>query len=168
MTVLIILVAVLILLFASALLFGAPYVPTLTRQTVNAVDLLNLKPGQTLLELGSGDGRVLKAAAKRGIKVKGYEVNPLLVIFSMFRCLKERQLVTVRWGNFWRASFKDADAIYVFLLKPYMAKLDKKITQEITKPVKVVSFAFAFPERTPVKEKDGLMLYEFKPIKPNP
>jgi hypothetical protein len=163
MVVLLILVGIVVLLFASALLFGAPFLPTLQRQTKDSINLLNLKPGQTFLELGSGDGRVLKAAAQRGATVRGYEINPLLVIISMFRCLAERSLVTVRWGNFWHTSLSDADAIYVFLLKPYMAKLDKKITQEITKPIKVVSFTFAFPDRTPIKEQNGLMLYEFKP-----
>jgi hypothetical protein len=44
-----------------------------------------------------------------------------------------------------------------------MAKLDKKITQEITKKVKLVSFAFAIPDKKPIKEQGGMMLYEYKP-----
>jgi hypothetical protein len=146
------------------LFFGAPYLPTKSLQTTLAIDLLNLKPGQILVELGSGDGRVLKAAAKHRIKAKGYEINLLLVIISMFVCLKERRYVEVQWSNFWRANITEADAIYVFLLDRYMSKLDKKITQEITKPIKVVSFAFAFPDRKPIKKSNGLMLYEFKPV----
>lgn len=163
MEIILIILGVIVLLFGSVLFFGAPYLPTKSLQTSIAVDLLDLKPGQILVELGSGDGRVLKAAAKHGIKAKGYEINPLLVIVSMFICLKQRHLVQVQWSNFWRANIAEADAIYVFLLNRYMSKLDKKITQEITKPVKVVSFAFAFPNRKPIKKSNGLMLYEFKP-----
>jgi len=44
--------------------------------------MLNLKSGQTLIELGSGDGRVLKEAAAKGVRAIGYEINPVLVIYS--------------------------------------------------------------------------------------
>ncbi|HUD10289.1 MAG TPA: hypothetical protein VMR28_01305 [Candidatus Saccharimonadales bacterium] len=160
---LILILALFVVMFAGVLLVGAPFLPTLRRQTEEAIGLLDLKPGQSLLDLGSGDGRVLKLAAQHGIQARGYEINPLLVLVSMFHCLKERQHVTVRWSNFWTTPIGEADAIYVFLLKRYMTKLDNKITHEITKPTKVISFAFAFPDRTPIKTKNGLMLYEFKP-----
>ena len=154
---------VLIFVFGMAIFFGAPFLPTLRAQTSVALDLLNLKAGQTLLELGSGDGRILREAAKRGIKVTGYEINPLLVLYSKIRCRKFGQLVTIVWGNYWKQTLPPADGIYVFLLDRYMSKLDTKIIKEMTQPVKVVSLAFAFPNRTPIKTQKGLMLYEIKP-----
>ncbi|HEU4984185.1 MAG TPA: class I SAM-dependent methyltransferase, partial [Nitrososphaera sp.] len=60
--------------------FGPPYLPTLRRNIDAALDLLDLKPGQTMLDLGSGDGRVLVAAAKRGINVVGIELSPVLAV----------------------------------------------------------------------------------------
>jgi 16S rRNA A1518/A1519 N6-dimethyltransferase RsmA/KsgA/DIM1 with predicted DNA glycosylase/AP lyase activity len=157
---------VLIFVFSSVIFFGAPFLPTLKAQTDEALDLLNLKPGQTLLELGSGDGRILRAAAERGIKTIGYELNPLLYIYSMARSLRHRKLITVHWGNYWAKPLPQADGMYVFLLNRYMSKLDTKIMNETTKPLKVVSFAFAFPGRTPFKQSKGLMLYSFSPHKP--
>jgi hypothetical protein len=78
--------------------------------------------------------------------------------------LPYRKLVSVRWGNYWTKKWPDADGIYVFLLNPYMEKLDKKITQEIKHKVNVVSFAFAIPGKKPAKELKGLMLYKYQPI----
>lgn len=59
------------LLLGFVVFFGPPYVPTRKRNMQAALDLLELKPGQTMLELGSGDGRVLIAAAKQGVNVVG-------------------------------------------------------------------------------------------------
>ncbi len=204
----------LVLVFSFVIAFGAPFLPTLSARTTDALDLLDLKPGQTLLELGSGDGRILRAAAERGIKSIGYELNPLLVLWSKLISWRNRSLITIKWGNYWRQKWPATDGIYVFLLEPYMKKLDKKITREIAttpKPafeqssklrfgflrrallwlpllshrrratlssaaqprlarhqnvatpelVKVVSFAFKIPGKRPVKENNGMFLYEY-------
>lgn len=151
-----------VLLFGLVVLFGAPYLPTLNRQTIAALDLLDLKPGQTLLELGSGDGRVLIAAAKRGVNSIGYELNPLLVIYSRIRTWRQRGLITVHWGNYWRKDWPPTDGIFVFLLDKYMKKLDTNIIQRYpNRRVKLVSFAFKIPGKKPTKEIDGVYLYVY-------
>jgi hypothetical protein len=164
MTALFIIAVLLVLTFSFVVLFGAPFLPTLKGKTSEALDLLDLQPGQIILELGSGDGRILRAAAERGIISIGYELNPLLVLWSRLKHWKYRALITVHWGNYWRHKLPLTDGIYVFLLNPYMEKLNKKIEQEITKPVKLVSFAFAVPNKKPVKEHNGLMLYKYTPV----
>jgi hypothetical protein len=152
-----------VLLFGYVVLFGAPYVPTLKKQQEKALDLLDLKTGQVLLELGSGDGRVLVAAAKRGIKSVGYELNPLLFLVSLLVTWRYRKVVSVQFGNYWAKTWPPADGIYVFLLEKYMEKLDKKITHTYRgKNVKVVSFAFKIPQRKAVKTDGGLYLYEYR------
>lgn len=150
---------VLVLLFGFVIAFGAPYLPTLRPQITTALDMLDLKEGQTLIELGSGDGRVMVAAAERGLRVIGYELNPLLVLYSWLITRKYRGRVQVKWGNFWSHTLPQADGVFVFLLQKYMKRLDTKITQEIGKPVKLVSFGFYIPDRKPVQEQDGLYLY---------
>lgn len=150
-----------ILVFSFVIAFGAPFLPTLRARTDEAIDLLGLKTGQTLLELGSGDGRILRAAAAQGIKGIGYELNPLLVWYSRLACFKYRKLVTIKCRNYWQVRLPECNGIYVFLLNPYMAKLNKKIMKESKSPIRLVSFAFKIPGRTPVKEKNGLMLYEY-------
>lgn len=154
----------LILIFGFVVFFGAPYLPTLSKPKQAALELLELEPEQTLLELGSGDGTVLLAAAEKGLKVIGYELNPLLVIVSMFRTRKHRKNVRIIWGNYWWHVWPRTDGIYVFLLDRYMEKLDKKIIQNYpTQKVKLASLAFKIPNKKPLKEKDGVYLYEYEP-----
>lgn len=149
--------------FGFVLLTGAPYLPTLRPQIKAALELSGLKQGQTLLELGSGDGRVLFAAAEQGVHAIGYELNPLLVIYSKIVARKYKGLVEVHWGNFWRLKWPAADVIFVFLLDKYMEKLDKKIIQEYGgRTIKLVSFAFAVPGRQAVRQRDGVFVYEYK------
>jgi SAM-dependent methyltransferase len=149
----------LVLLFCVVVAFGAPYLPTLSRQAEDALDLLDLNSGQTMLELGCGDGRVLLAAAKRGVHSVGYEINPVLVVVARLMTWRYRGIVSVRWGNYWNANWPRADGIYVFLLDRYMRKLDTKVTQWQQGSVRVVSYAFAVPGRKPSKQTNGLFLY---------
>ena len=151
-----------VLLFAGVVAVGAPFLPTLSARVTDALTLLDLQKGQTLLELGSGDGRLLKAAAKQGVYAVGYELNPLLVLYSRLVTWNYRKYITIHWGNYWQATWPPSDAMYVFLLQPYMSKLHKKIAQYDKKqPYKVVSFAFEIPEKKPVKTVNGMHLYRY-------
>lgn len=152
---------VLILLFGFVVLFGAPYLPTKQAQTQAALDLLNLKPGQTLYELGCGDGRVLKQAAQRGLNVVGYELNPVLVICAWLYTWRYRKQVRIVWGNFWQADLSKADGVFVFLIDRFMVKLDHKLKIQSKKPVKLASFAFKIPGKKPIKSRDGIFLYQY-------
>lgn len=148
--------------FLFVIFYGAPFLPTRSARVREAVDMLGLKPGQTLLELGSGDGRILRAAARRGIASIGYELNPILVWYSRLLALRYRGLIEVRLGNYWNGPLPQCDAIYVFLLNPYMRRMDAKISQDLRRPLRVVSFAFPFPDRKPAKEANGLFVYDWK------
>ncbi len=151
-----------VLLFGFTVLFGAPFLPTLKSRQADALDLLDLKPGELLLELGSGDGRLLAEAAKRGIRSIGYELNPLLVAYSRIKLWRYRKITSVKCVNYWTQKLPKAQGIYVFLLNPYMQKLDLKLTNEVAKPVKIVSFAFKIPNKKPLKEIKGMRLYLYK------
>jgi 16S rRNA A1518/A1519 N6-dimethyltransferase RsmA/KsgA/DIM1 with predicted DNA glycosylase/AP lyase activity len=150
-----------LLCFGFVLLFGAPYLPTLAPQVRAALELANVKPGETLLELGCGDGKILLAAAHVGVKSVGYELNPILALIARIRTLKYRKTVTIIWGDFWQKPWPEAEAIFVFLLPKYMKKLDTKIMQSKHKPVKLVSFAFEVPGKTASEQKDGVFLYDY-------
>ena len=150
------------LCFGFVLIFGPPYLPTMRRQVAAAIKLADLKPDQTLLELGSGDGRVLVAAARAGLNAVGYELNPLLFMFSWLRTRRYRKQVRVVLGNFWQLHWPKCDAIYVFLLPRLMTKLERKIKTEQLSSVPVVSFAFKFNNLVPVKDEAGVFLYQLK------
>lgn len=155
-------IMVMILVFAVVLLVGAPFLPTMKKQTPVAFELLDLKPGDTFLELGCGDGRVLKYAAKKGIRGIGYEINPFLYIYARLRTWRQRGLVSIYFRNYWKVTLPECQGIYVFLLDNYMTKLDTKIRQEAKRPVRLVSYAFKIPFRKPDKQKHGMYLYEYR------
>lgn len=160
--ILLLLAVVLIVCFGGVLLFGAPYLPTLKPQIKTAIDLADLKAGDTLLELGCGDARVLIAAAKQGINVVGYELNPVLALLAWLRTRPYSKNVNVVWGDFWQKPWPEAQAIFTFLLPKYMEKLNKKVIQYEYKPVKLVSFAFEIPDREADNQQGGVFLYKYK------
>lgn len=164
MTILIWAVIVVGLLGVVGILVGAPYLPTKKKQVQTALDLLDLKKGQTVLDLGSGDGVFMKAAAKRGLVVIGYEVSPIWWLVSIIRTWPVRHRVTVYLKNYWKEPLpEDTAGVYVFLLRKYMPALNSKLKAETQQPIRLASFAFKIPGKKPVAEQDGIALYEYKP-----
>jgi len=169
---------ILVFCFSFVVFIGPPYLPTLTPQVKAALDLLDLKPGQTVLELGCGDGKVLVAAAQRGWKVVGIEINPILVLVCRVRTWRYRKLVTVKMGNYWNTKLwgkaSESDAMFGFVLPKYMAKLDKLIgewrsglSQESVphtsdKLFKLASFAFKIPGKKIDRQDQGVFLYVYR------
>lgn len=154
-------ISILGVVFLGIVLIGAPFVPTKNKQVTVALDMLNLKPGQLLLELGGGDGRVALAAAKRGIKVIVYEINPFLALIILIRSWKCRNLIKIKVKNFWVAKWPKADGIYIFSAGLYMPKLEKKIIKSGLKP-RVASFGFEIPNNPNYVLKEGVYLYNYK------
>lgn len=149
---------ILLLAFGGVILRGAPYVPTLDAQAKAALELLDLKTGQTLLELGSGDGKVLVAAARAGLNVVGIELNPFLVVISWLRTRRYRKQVRIIWGDFWRVRWPACDGVFSFLLGRFMPRLDTRM-RAVGKPL--ASFAFQIPGREADAEKSGVYLYRY-------
>ena len=156
-----ILALLLIIAYGAVIAFGAPFLPTLKKTQVDAIKLIDLKKGQVLVDLGSGDGSVLGRAAASGLIAVGYELNPFLVIYSWVVTRRFGRQVKIVPGNFWHADISQADGIFVFLIGHYMEKLDKLITSQPHKKLKVVSHAFEIPRRKPTKKKGALFLYEY-------
>lgn len=151
---------IILLPFAAVLLFGAPYLPTRKKQAKEALDLLNLKKGDVFLDLGCGDGVMVVCAAKRGLQAHGYELNPLVWFVAWLRCLGYKN-AHVHLKNYWNVVLPaEAKGIYVFLLDPFMGRLDKKLKNE-ARGVKLVSYTFKIPGKNPIASKDALTLYQY-------
>lgn len=161
MTILLYVVIALIWIFGIVVFVGAPYLPSLKKQYKQAIDLMNLKPGQTILELGCGDGRVAKYAAQAGLNIVGYELNVILVLIAKINTFRYRKQVKIIWGNYWNKKWPQADGIFVFLLPTFMDELSKKITRYSYRPVTLASIAFKIESKKPKIEKDGIFVYKF-------
>lgn len=147
--------------FGFVLLFGAPYLPTRKAQAKQALDLLELKKGEVFVDLGSGDGAVLIEAARRGLVCYGYELNPFVCLVSKVRTIRFGSQVHVYCRNFWKTPLPSTTkGVFVFLLDPYMPKLNKKLVKEL-KGGRLVSYTFEIPEKQHSKVDGAMYLYKY-------
>lgn len=146
--------------FGLGALLGAPYLPIRRQDREELLDIAGLKPGQRIIDLGSGDGTFLLAAAKRGVHAVGYEINPLLCLVAYARSFKYRKFIKIRWRNFWGQSLPRADVIYVFLIERYMTRLENKLQTEITKPTMVISYVFKLPNLKTAQKTRNAFIYK--------
>lgn len=112
------------------------------------LDLAKLRPGDVLIDLGSGDGRVVMEAARRGVRAIGIEDNYELVKLS-------RQLISeaglggaceIRCQNFLEDDLSEATVITMFLDRAPHVKLLKKLAA--LSGVRIVSNTFHLWEHT--------------------
>ena len=122
--------------------FGAPYLPIHTKYLRSINNKLDIKPGITVVDLGSGDGKILVEAAKRGATVIGYEINPLLAWISKLRLRKWQSHATIYRKNLFEADLSKADIIFIFGINGMMDRLSKKLLHEARTDVEIISFAF--------------------------
>lgn len=166
MTALVILGIVFFATFMMIVFRGAPYVPTKATDVEALFTLLKLKPEDVIVDLGSGDGRLLLAAAKHGVHAVGYELNPFLVAVSWVRLRQYRSHVQVRWRDFWITSLpKRTKVVFVFLGTPYMKKLDRYLrrqTETLGHDIQLVSYGVPVPGRQPDQKHGGLLIYTYK------
>lgn len=151
------------LLFAIFLFFltiafvtGAPFVPSTKNTAASMIRLAKLKKGMKIYDLGSGDGRLLVLAAKKGCTAVGFEINPFLVILSRLRWLR------VEWKNFWHADISDADVVFVYLLPWRMDKLAKFLKKQLKPEALVVSNSFIFPNWKILRSDAANHVYVFR------
>lgn len=154
------LLIVIVGLFALGAIMGAPYVPVLKKSGSDLLDMADLPAGASIIDLGSGDGAFALQAAQRGYKVIGYEINPILVLIARLRTWKYRKIVKIYTRDFWQVKLPEVDAIYVFLIERYMAKLEAKLTSELHKPTIIVSHVFALPTIKPLRQNKNSFLYK--------
>lgn len=154
-----------VLAFGFVAFFGAPYVPTRKKQVDQAFDeLYPLSKKDVLVDVGSGDGKLLRAASARGAKAIGYELNPLLVALTRALSKKDKN-VKVYCKNFWRQTLpSEVTVVYAFLESRDIGKMEKYLQKQMKnreKPLYFISYGFQLPNTQPVKQVKALFLYKF-------
>lgn len=157
-------------LFASFLLIvvrGAPFVPTRRRDIDELFSLYHFQPRDVFVDLGSGDGRMVAAAATRGILAVGYELNPFLVWYSRYKLAAFSSKAHIKLEDFWQSTLPDNTAVvFVFLAGPFMKKLDTKLQQEATRlgrDITLISYGMKIPEKSIEATRGGYLVYRYKP-----
>ena len=152
---------ILSLFFLIPWLFGAPFEGTRKKVVKEIVKISKVKKGDKVIELGSGDGRIVIEFAKKGAIVEGFEINPILVWLSRRKIKKEnlQDKAKIHWKNFWKVNFSKYDIIVLFQFQTIMKRLENKIKREAKKNVKIISNTWKFPSLKLKKEVGKIRLY---------
>jgi hypothetical protein len=126
------------------------------------LDLAVLKPGETLIDLGSGDGRIVLAAARRDAEAMGVEIDAELVERARRRAELEGLQAKARFsrGDLFEAVIRDADVVSLYLLTSLNQRLRPKLLNELKPGARVVSHAFDMGDWAP----DGQRIVDDKHI----
>ena len=156
-------IVVFILFLFLPLAFGAPFQPSSKKRVRIITEIAKIKEGERVAELGSGNGKLVIALAKTGAEVHGYEINPVLILWSRWKIKKLglEKKAFVHWKNFWKVDLKKFDVIILFQVYYIMRKLGNKIKKEAKKGTRVVSNTWKFPGKKPVKKISHVYLYKF-------
>ncbi|XP_077165944.1 ATP synthase subunit C lysine N-methyltransferase isoform X1 [Paroedura picta] len=92
-----------------------PFVPATPKQIDNVLSALNGRSG-CLVDIGSGDGRIVIAAAKVGFKAVGYELNPWLVWYSRYHAWKAGVHHNAKFyvSDLWKVNFSQFTNVVIF------------------------------------------------------
>jgi len=139
----------------------APYVVSANDRVERMIRLAGLALTDRVIDLGSGDGRLVFASARAGVaSAVGVEIHPALVwrsrIIARFRRLRNATFVC---GSFWETPLADVDVVFVYQLPRVMEKLAEKFRRELPDGARIVSNAFLLPGWTPVAEEGNVRLY---------
>jgi SAM-dependent methyltransferase len=114
---------------------GAFYAISNTNRIKNIVKLADIKSNDKVIDLGSGDGRILIEFAKKGANCTGIELDPFYTWMSG-RNIKNAGLsekITVKQGNFWNKNLSDFDIIIFYGAQHIMNKMERKLLKEAKK-----------------------------------
>lgn len=117
------------------------------------LELANLKPGETVYDLGSGDGRVLIIAAQKfGAKAVGVEISENLVKRSKERIQAEglSQQVQVIHGDLMDVDISPADVVTIYLLRDSNDVVKPKLEASLKPGARVVSHDYEIRGWKPV------------------
>lgn len=130
---------------------GALYVSTSRAKIAAFINAVPMKADQMLVDLGCGDGRVLREAHKRyGVRTVGYEINPLAYLKARLFSIGLNK-IKIRRQNFWKADLSEADVVFCYLYPDVMKRLAAKLFAGLKPGAIVVSSNFALPGCVPCR-----------------
>ena len=139
------------------LFIRVPYVPSRKKIVRHLIKLAHIQNGQTIYDLGCGDGRFLVEAEKmahqenKQIQAIGFELAPLPFLIASFKKLLYRGQFKVSMKNFFHENLSKADMIFCYLGPETLKKLAEKMQKECRKGTKIYSHTFKIEGLTPAK-----------------
>jgi cyclopropane fatty-acyl-phospholipid synthase-like methyltransferase len=137
------------------------------------LEMANIKQGETLIDLGCGDGRILITAVERyKVKAVGVEISPKLVAQATTRIQREglTEQARVIQGDLLQADLTGADIVTIYLESSLNQQLRPRLEKFLKPGARVVSHDYPVTGWKPTKvdKSDGshlVYLYEMPPAK---
>ncbi len=134
---------------------SAPFVPTPTAIADRMLTLADVGPNDYVIDLGSGDGRlVIAAVAKfKARGGKGIEIDRSLVKLATDQAKKAGVAgrVTFVAGDLFVADIEEATVVTLYLLPSMLGDLEEKLRKELKPGTRVVSHDYPLPSWKPVE-----------------
>ncbi len=135
-----------------------PFVPTPKKAVRSMIALAKIKKGDRAADLGCGDGRVVRAAAKAGATATGFELSlPTFVLAKVLTLTTPR--ASIQFKNFWKQDFSETDVIFTYLLIAVMKTFKEKIWPQLKPGTRVVSYMFKLPGVEATAQEGNVYLY---------
>jgi len=140
------------------------YVPTPHEVVDDMLRLANVHKGDVLYDLGSGDGRIAIAAAKKfGIRAVGIDIDPERIREATENAKKAgvTDLVEFRQEDLFKADFREATVVTLYLLPDLNVKLRPRLWEELKPGTRIISHQFDMGTWKPEKrlESNGRTVY---------
>ena len=152
------------------IIIGAQWIPTPKDVVRKMLSFADVGPQDTLIDMGSGDGRIILLAAQEfGASAFGIEADPLRVLITRIRIRLKglEDQVEVIWGNFFKSDLSAASVVTIYQTTEINKKLKQQLEEQLHPGTRVVTYSFIFEGWEPVKvdESTKLYLYEIKSSK---
>jgi cyclopropane fatty-acyl-phospholipid synthase-like methyltransferase len=133
----------------------SPSIPTPTSVVDEIMKLGGVGPGDYVVDLGSGDGRLVIAAVEKYNARGGFgvEISSMMVTVSNQNAAKAGVADRVQFyeRDLFEADLRDATVVTIYLLPSIMGKVEKKLLAELRPGTRVVVHDFPFPSWRPEK-----------------
>lgn len=130
-----------------------PFIPATETQVANVVSALkslNLNPKcSSVIDLGSGDGRLVLEAAKLGFKSTGVELNPWLVYWSRFVAMRRKIPAEFKRSDLFNVTLSRYNVVIIFGVDSMMSNIEDMVSRENT-PFNVIACRFPLPNAVPL------------------
>jgi precorrin-6B methylase 2 len=145
--------------------YGAPWIVSDDKAIARMLALADLEEGDTVVDLGAGDGRILiQAVQDYTVKGLGFEIDPLRVGLARFfvwrRGLGNR--IEIRWADIFKADFSHADAVVMYMTRESNQRLRPIFEEQLKPGTRVVCNAFSVPGWTPIKVDNLNLIFVYQ------
>lgn len=142
-----------------------PYYPSRIGQLDELWSYLDIdSKDKKFIDIGSGDGRTVFWASRKGMIAHGIDINPYLTLLSRFRNLfsKNKKHVSFTNGDFFKADYSDYNIIYLYIFKEAMEGIKDNLFTKTKPGTLIISNVFSFKDIEPTDKFKRFKIYKVK------